>query len=253
MDVDYSARKTNVDTSVSDLAGCSKLFSEHYGVYNEKNRRSGKRVRLGANRLKDGYLFDENCFLVTATDNKSKEIVGHAFSRRFFYSVIDGNNTSTNNSGDVIWITQLVVHSNWRIRGIARELLKRSTSPNDIGYAIVTCHPYAVRAFETVIGHTVSPTIVKQSHPQALINASGIPYLAEKFIKIDDYTSIIDTNFQVDHKEILCILDETPDWKLGRVRDGEEYLVVIFTDATEKKIGESGRRRYGRRYVKMAR
>ena len=30
--------------------------------------------------------------------------------------------------------------------------------------------------------------------------------------------------------------DESPDWKLGRVRDGEEYLVVIFTDATEKKL-----------------
>ena len=38
-----------------------------------------------------------------------------------------------------------------------------------------------VWVFETVIGHTVSPTIVKQSHPQALINASGIPHLAEKF------------------------------------------------------------------------
>jgi ribosomal protein S18 acetylase RimI-like enzyme len=67
-------------------------------------------------------------------------VVGHAFTSRW-----------TVNGKTVCWITQLVVHCDFRQQGLATKLLSHIRSEKDDVYGIMSSHPAAclaaVRAF----------------------------------------------------------------------------------------------------------
>lgn len=225
----------------SELSKCSTLFSEHYGIW-KKNQ---KRVRLFPTRIQTEYLFDKNCFCILAFSNE--DLVGHAFAREFPYERTGGNNSlylwsymfSQKFLGSVVWVTQLVVHTNFRHRGIARTLLEKCFTTELKAAAIVTSHPYAVRAFEKAVNLQVKPDVILQSRLYDLIIASEIPYLQNRTLKVSKNESIICTDFEVDHTEINEILENEKNWKLGKVSDGEEFLAIVFRNDAEEQISTS--------------
>lgn len=100
------------------LKECSELFNENYGIWSDKGPHPGKNVKLSTNRLKEQCLFDENtCRL--AIIRYGGKLVAHAFYTKFMYAS-EGRYS--------VWITQLVVHKDYRSNHLARKLIESCCS-----------------------------------------------------------------------------------------------------------------------------
>jgi hypothetical protein len=69
------------------------------------------------------------------------KLAGNAFACRW---TVDGKT--------VCWITQLVVHGDYRERGIASGLLKRIEQDGDHAYGVMSSHPAACLAAAKAFG-----------------------------------------------------------------------------------------------------
>jgi GNAT superfamily N-acetyltransferase len=205
--------------SSQHLAACAKLFSEHYGVWGVgAPARQGARVRLSASRLQEQCLFDANCCLSLATTSDGST-VGHAFAVKFQHDGV----------GCVSWITQLVVHSDFRSHGVASKLCQMAWDVSAVdGCGIVTSHPHAIRALEKATRRRCKPGMLNLA--RSLIAASHIPYLQDKTILCSPPGSMcqIDTGFFVDHISVNVLMPAQPSrLVLGPLEDGHEF--VAFT------------------------
>jgi len=194
-------------SKISDdlLKACGKLFSEHYAV-----RPNGDRVKMGPQTLKKLFLFNEKCRLVFAQD--AEVIIGHAFYVLFESEL-----------GKSIWITQLIVDKEYRNRKIAKTLISIILSHGWEVVGLVSSHPYAIKSLERSTERFVDPEI-NQRYAEDIIRSSNVPYLKDAKI----YDNVIDTNFDVDHKEINDILNQLNDWKLGTLPDKFEFIGLII-------------------------
>lgn len=213
-------------SQISDdlILKCANLFSSHYGIWSDKGTSPGKSVKLSTKMVKELFLFDDDTFLVIATHNTSHEIVGHVIGRRFFCEEIDGF---------VAWITQLVVHSDYRNQGISTRLCQMAWNPTENhACGLVTSHPYAVRALEKSTNSEVDPEFI-MLHSKAIIESSSIPYLMSAELRPD--RCVINTKFYVSHDEVDKIRHETEDWKLGELEEGEEFIAVCFLKVKRRR------------------
>jgi GNAT superfamily N-acetyltransferase len=216
--LEYSVRGAG-SVSPEQLDACTKLFSAHYGIWADK----GTRVRMSARRLREQCLFNDDCCLALAT-SADGSLVGHAFATKF---EIDGVGCS---SGAVSWITQLVVHSDFRSHGVASKLCQMAWDVSAVdGCGIVTSHPYAIRALEKATRRSCRPGMIH--HAKSLVDASRIPYLQGKPIRCNHAGSSmcqIDTGFFVDHTDVdELIPNQPPRLGLEPLEAGHEF--VAFT------------------------
>jgi hypothetical protein len=240
--MDVEIRSFAIDSVTEDLlVHCAALFSEHYGVWGSSAPATlqGRRIRMTAARLRKDLLFNEQCCLVVAY--VKGELVGHVFFTRFPYERVRGEMEKKSSegigteicpcSGTIVWITQLVVHSGHRQRHVATTLIKRAFDrENDVAAGIVTSHPYAVRAFERATGHLVVPNTVSISDVDNLLSASQVPYLQQRRAYIWSGQCTLETGFYADHTEVNRLLSEASDWHLGNLKEGEEFLAIVFSD-----------------------
>ena len=175
--------------NVSDetLENCARLFSEHYGVWGKRSPYHGRRVRMTRKRLVEEYLFSEDCFVVTA--HMDGELIGHILARRFPYERIHGqsrffsgmypdnaNDIDRFILGTVVWITQLVVNSEFRGRRVATKLMQMAFNPeSDVACGMVTSHPHAVRALERAFSMKVDPVVIMTSDVDKMLEESHVP------------------------------------------------------------------------------
>ncbi|KAL1986185.1 hypothetical protein VTN96DRAFT_6700 [Rasamsonia emersonii] len=104
------------------LMEASLLFGKNYGIWGKSVSlaKPGSRVRLSKDRLRAQYLPDgTNCSYVRVTVDG--HLAGHAFSCR--WTCDDGKT--------VCRITQLVVHRDYRERGLAVGLLNQLRHDDD--------------------------------------------------------------------------------------------------------------------------
>lgn len=95
---------------------------------------TGKRVRMGVSRLRTLLLADpDHCSLVRVVVNS--QLAGHAFACRWKHQ-----------SMNICWVTQLVVHSNYRRQGLAVGLLSNMREAQDDVFGIASSHPAACMA-----------------------------------------------------------------------------------------------------------
>ncbi|KAG5178017.1 hypothetical protein JKP88DRAFT_270620 [Tribonema minus] len=204
------------------LIRSSELFSNHYGVWgrNPFALEQGKRVRLSAKQLRKQFLFDaERCSIIQA--EVANQLVGHAFVCH--YHIPD--------TGQVSWITQLVVHSEYRGRGIGKRLCRMAWAV-DRYYAcgLVTSHPHAVRALEAATERACDRSLAISS-AQALISHSGIPYVSQALVHFEGGKCLIDTQFFVDHSEVEAVLSGITHWRLGPLEEGKEFFAFTFAQS----------------------
>ncbi|KAI9748900.1 MAG: hypothetical protein M4579_007077 [Chaenotheca gracillima] len=218
----------------SMLQEASQLFSENYGVWGPKASsivgafaKEGNQVKIGKDRLRAQYLpKDAACSYVKVTVDD--HLAGNAFACRWKY-----------NNQTVCWITQLVVHRDYRERGLAVGLLNELKGNDDM-YGLVSSHPAACVAAARVFGSTINAVRLDfiQDHAQGIMESSPISYVRDAKLHgslfnpedTDGSVSCVDTNFFVNHSEPLEALSsvrEIMNWPLGELLDGHEFLLIL--------------------------
>lgn len=172
-------------------------------------------------------------------------LAGNAFACRWAY----GNKT-------VCWITQLVVHQDYRERGLATVLLNQLRHDDDDIYGIMSSHPAACLAAAKAFGSkcisisVINPTLniagsintvrlkfIKE-HAERIMRASPIRYVQDAKLRgslfnpedASGLVSSVDTGFWIDHTEPLEALAwarDIGDWPLGDLHNGHEFLLVL--------------------------
>ena len=172
-------------------------------------------------------------------------LAGNAFACRWAY-----------NKKTVCWITQLVVHQDYRERRLAVGLLNQLRHDDDDIYGLMSSHPAACLAAAKAFGskrmsisvtnpmlnitgsiNTVRLDFIKE-HAEEIMRASPIPYVKDakprgSLFNPEDTSGLVssvDTGFWVDHTEPLEALAWTKDivdWPLGELHDGHEFLLVL--------------------------
>jgi SAM-dependent methyltransferase/GNAT superfamily N-acetyltransferase len=206
------------------LKDCSKLYSENYGVWSKKSKNAGSRVKLSEVAIKK-WLNNSNTAIYCAFDNK--ELVGYAIALSI----------EEIEYGRITWITQLVVHENYRNQGIAKNILLSVWGFSDHkAWGIVSANPYAVRALEKVTRRRALPERIKRDIKE--LRNVGIKNVC--FIKndtefvVDENNSKVNTEFFVDHEDVrdklYNVTKEDVAWLLGDIDDGWEWVAFTFQD-----------------------
>lgn len=216
MDITYQLvpKKLINEDVISETA---KLFSENYGVWGNEVKEPlivGNNVKLSPNRLKEQYLFNDNCGVSLAILDGN--IVGQCFFTSFVIKEI----------GNIVIITQLVVHPDYRGDKIGQKLIHLCLDTEWKICGLITSHPYAVRGLEKATGLKCDPILIK-AYAGFVITNSNIPYLQNCILDCTVNKSIINTNFFVDHTEINELLTYENNWKLGSINEGEEFLALV--------------------------
>ncbi|MCJ1464461.1 hypothetical protein MMC07_003074 [Pseudocyphellaria aurata] len=216
------------------LEEAAQLFNENYGIWGEDPTnpepvpKPGSPVKLSKNRLRVQCLPEHaTCSYVRVTVDDC--LAGNAFACRWSY-----NNTN------VCWVTQLVVHRDFRGRGLATGLLNQLRQDDDAIYGLVSSHPAACLAAAKAFGSSINTVAVEfiRDNAEAIMKASPIRYVKDAELRgslfdredASGAVSSVNTNFFVDHTEPLKALAwvrEKSDWPLGGLLDGHEFLLLI--------------------------
>ena len=158
------------------------------------------------------------------------KLTGHVFACRWQQ---DGRR--------VCWVTQLVVHRDYRERGFASGLLRflRLDADDDV-YGIMSSHPAACMTAASAFGVGIEKVSLEfiRENAEEVIRASPIPYvrgaeLHGSIFEPGDLSGLVcgvDNRFFVDHgepDETLRRVRETRKWPLGELPEGHEYLLVL--------------------------
>ena len=125
------------------LKNAAELFSSHYGVWAaaapekmDSFAKPGERIRMTPERLRAQCLpadAIDRCIYVRAEFNDT--LVGNVFACGW---QVDGR--------DVVWVTQLVVDTNFRSRRIATRLLEQLREPGVRAFGIMSSHAHSCMA-----------------------------------------------------------------------------------------------------------
>lgn len=206
------------------LSKCSELYSNHYGTWGNEGVKPGKAVSLSPQKLCD-WLNNENVILYYATFEEN--IVGYAIA------------FSKNEAGYgiVTWVTQLVVHKDYRRQGIAKNLLFSIWGfSNHYAWGIVSANPYAIRALEKATRRRAIPIRIKKNATKLKnIGKKHVPFIKnETEFDVTNEKSLVNTQFFIDHgdtaQKILNVTSKEIPWTLGDIREGWEWFAFTFND-----------------------
>lgn len=216
------------DVSEALLRECSELFGKHYGTWGPQGPNPGQRVRQPTNCIK-ALLNGRDARLVIA--RKEHQLVAYAAAVQPTVSGI----------GKISWVTQLVVHEDFRKQGIATWLLFAFWQFSDqFAWGLVTANPFAVRALEKATRRRVQPSRAASSVHVVLDAGFEIPYIkSDTVVKCADGISLINTAFFVDHKDVPKMLQQASvgeSWLLGDLPDGWEWFAFTFKDQDQVSL-----------------
>ncbi|KAK3687398.1 hypothetical protein B0T22DRAFT_534810 [Podospora appendiculata] len=231
------------------LADAAKLFSENYGVWGtpppgHHGGTPGERVKMRGSRLRSQCLpAGADCSYVSVTVDGI--LAGNVFACRWDYQ-----------GRQVCWVTQLVVHRDYRERRLATRLLEKLRDPDDEIFGIMSSHPAACIALSKACAgfelQQFMPLEFAREHAAAVMAASPITYVKDAEPRgllftapsggADGLVSAVNSNFFVDHDEPLAALEWLTArglWPLGELRDGHEFLLVFETSRRRRSRSQS--------------
>lgn len=212
------------------LGECAALYSAHYGLWSDHAPENpGKPIRLSAQRIRDWLKSPEASM---ATARFEDQLIGYAIAIR----------AKVKRHGVVTWITQLVVHKDFRNMGVAKRLLFSFWKFSDhFAWGLVSANPFAIRALEKATRRRVETTQI-QKHRDLLLAVADdhIPYMSrETECEVTKEESRVNTNFHVDHSELparLKAASTTAPWTLGELPPGWEWLSFTFSKQSPLKL-----------------
>ena len=213
------------------IAECAELYSMHYGKWSQDiPQKAGLNIKLSANKIKDWLDHPKSSIYVARLENR---IIGYAIAIRIlvpYYGIFS-------------WVTQLVVHKDYRNEDVAKNILYSIWGASeDYAWGIISANPYAIRALEKATRRRSDPKLIKKKIEKIIsIGGDNIPYM-EKTIEyiVNSKTSKVNTNFFVDHSSLpnmikMVISDDAP-WILGEIEEGWEWLAFTFKDQDQIKL-----------------
>lgn len=214
------------------LTKCSNLYSNHYGIWGNKGIHPQERIKLSNSRLRE-WLENDNVALYYATHDE--EIIGYAIS-------FSKNEPAY---GVVTWVTQLVVHNDYRQHGIAKNILFSIWGfSNHFAWGIVSANPYAIRALEKATRRRAVPMRIKKNAVKLKnIGRKNIPFINEDtMFQITETSSSVNTKFFIDHSNTMQMLEnvvtkEIP-WTLGAIEEGWEWFAFTFNNQPQIELSQ---------------
>lgn len=209
----------------------SELYSNHYGFWGATSGRQGKRIKLLPSKLREWTEMD-NTYIATA--RKSGTLVGYAIAVQSYKNM--------KKKTDVIsWVTQLVVHEEYRQHGIGKELLFSFWGfSNNYAWGIMSSNPYAIRALEKATYRRVEPSLIKSKEKGLRrFGIKNVSYLDKNTeFNITTKKSSVNTKFPSDISKVNEKLENVTKndipWLLGEIEEGWEWFAFTFN--TQKKI-----------------
>ncbi len=202
---------------------CAELYSSHYGIWSSKSGFDhGSRIRLSKDRILE--WLDDNASLYYAKEGE--KLIGYAIA---FVKKVP-------KYGGFSWVTQLVVHSDYRNQSVAKKLLHAIWGFTDnYAWGIVTSNPYAVRALEKATRRRGDTQRIKHNLKKILsIGEEYISYINKDMdVVVDKSGASINTSFFVDHSDVedkITNVTNNVPWVYGNLQEGWEWLVFTFAD-----------------------
>ena len=225
MNIEYKWLTGNFVLTQKDLLHqCSVLYSEHYGIWGENGANPGKNVKLSEEKLREWFENEYVSLYYAICENR---IVGYAIA-------FSKNEPSY---GTVTWVTQLVVHKDYRNKGIAKNLLFTIWGFSDhYAWGIVSANPYAIRALEKATRRRATPIrIHKNAVKLKNVGIKNVPFINSRTVfDISNNRSLVDTQFFVDHSDtaqkITNVTRDGVPWLLGPLPEGWEWFAFTFKD-----------------------
>jgi 2-polyprenyl-3-methyl-5-hydroxy-6-metoxy-1,4-benzoquinol methylase/GNAT superfamily N-acetyltransferase len=209
----------------------SNLYSNHYGFWGKTSENFGKRIKLSPSHIRK-WTKDANSYIATARDDD--KLIGYAIAIQAYKNKVENTNR-------ISWITQLVVHQDYRQHGIGKELLFSFWGFSTYyAWGIMSSNPYAIRALEKATYRRVEPAIIKKREKGLKkFGIEKVSYLDEntEFV-ITTKNTKVNTKFPSDISKINEKLENVTNkgipWLLGEIEEGWEWLAFTFND--QKKI-----------------
>ncbi|GHS98550.1 hypothetical protein FACS1894108_06900 [Planctomycetales bacterium] len=246
-DIEYS--KVTLLERPDVLTECADLYSKYYGIWANNSPMAGQPIKLSASRIHKWFP-NENTNLYTARDRAHDNVlIGYAIALR----------ANISNRRAVSWVTQLVVHNDYRQQGIGSHILRHIWGmSNDYAWGIVTSSPFAIRALEKATRRRCDPKEIGKKNGEAKSRADRLLELGNDNIgnyisnsierRIDESTAQINTNFPADHSKIsdrirdLCKKNNL-EWIMGDLQEKWEYFAFTFREQkrfelTKEEINE---------------
>jgi len=206
------------------LEECIALYSLHYGRWSANAPRPGEHIRLSLSRGRAWLESPDSNLALARSDG---QLVGYAITI----------NTKVERYGLVSWVTQLVVHEDYRRASVAKTLLFSMWGfSNHFAWGLITANPYAVRALEKATRRRCRPERIRRNHQKLLrVGAKHVPYITpETETDINTSATRINTAFLLDHSQLRDMIEsasapEKP-WLLGGLKEGWEWFAFTFQD-----------------------
>ncbi len=203
-----------------EITQSSQLFSNHYGFYSKFSpKRPGKRIRLGEGFYRK-FKNHKNCYVAFA--KYQEQIIGQAYYIKKHIS-----------DGIGVWVTQLVVHSDYRQIGIAKTLLHSIWGFSDYAaWGLATSNPLTIKALESVTFRKVNIESLKKNKNLLVELAEEVEFIEPSQFLFQDKTLVAFTDFFPDYNQLQ--IDEALDstFKLTELKAGCEW--IAFTFKTQK-------------------
>lgn len=230
--ITYTTR-TCASLSAEELKASATLFSENYGIYSDSHpSKAGKRIKLPVSYY--GHLTEKDNYYVSFA-HRDGQLLGQAY-----YMILDTS------EGKLSWVIQLVVHEDFRRQGIAKRLLYSVWGFSGYrAWGLATSNPLTIKTLESATLRRVEPKTIASNSKIVSFITNEVEFLRGKNIKIDNLTSIVNTDFFVKHeyidKNIARVYGE--DWTLGDCPEGHEWLAITFqgqklVDVTKERFEE---------------
>ena len=251
MKLDYSWMPGSfalVDSTL--LEECAALYSSHYGRWGSRSPAAGRRVRLSAKRLRE-WLDSPDSRITLA--RSGSDLVGYAIAVQ----------AKANQCGIVSWVTQLVVHEEYRRQDVAKTLLFSIWGSSDhFAWGLLTANPYAVRALEKATRRRCVPArIQKNSRRLHRIGLAHVPYVDERTdVDVRADQSRIRTNFFIDPEFYMLDEDSNVVYRREQFTAGRDLPAELIVrdrrfsrDEIEAMCAESGLDVVWTRFVRAGR
>eukprot|EP00834_Sanchytrium_tribonematis_P005786 NODE_375_length_8520_cov_0.377390.p6 type:complete len:209 gc:universal NODE_375_length_8520_cov_0.377390:5471-6097(+) len=201
----FNLFKSNLLTN-HQIKQCSTLFNHHYGKWDINGPHPYQNIKLSPHKLKSDYLTNSYIIICTIHEN----IVGYAIYVLFDYDL-----------RHVAWITQLIVHTDYRHQRIATQLIQHIIKEDIDICGIASCHPFALKAVLNATLCKINKKFIT-NHLMGILKASQVEYLIN--CQVDLNKCVVYSHYYVDHDEIRIWISE---WMLGPLESGCEYIIIV--------------------------
>ncbi len=203
--------------SDNELLQCKNLFDNHYGVWGDGHPRKGEKIKFPT-KLYQQYREMDNAFVALAFTDQG--IIGQAFYLK----------KTVEDEHPIAWVVQLVVHEDYRMRGVAKTLLYSIWGfSDDCAWGLATANALTVKTLEKATFRKVKAEEMVKYKDKIIMIKNEIPFAADADLVIQSDQAILNSSFPIDRKVVEENLQlYQGEWELGELPLGCEWLAFTF-------------------------